>query len=198
MSKHVVHNMKNKMNRILIGLFLLTTSFGIGQNKISENWTENDKAQYSKLKKLANYVYKKEKSEISKDSLFENYVYFENVLNDTVTERRERRIVAFDTLFYYFRKTVDSIGLENLDAKPVRFYKNHKIYEPFDEEKAELKTVSEEKMYAKDDNVFAYYRKEEPENPLGVLLFEPESDKLGAWIMINQGGYRYFLTFSLL
>ena len=67
------------MNRILIGFFLLTTSFGIGQNKISENWTENDKAQYSKLKKLANYVYKKEKSEISKDSLFENYVYFENV-----------------------------------------------------------------------------------------------------------------------
>lgn len=190
--------MKTEINRILIGLFLLTTSFGIGQNKISKKWTENDKAQYSKLKKLANYVYKKEKYEISKDSLFENYVYFDNVLNDTVTERRERRIVAFDTLFYYFRKTVDSIGLENLDAKPVRFYKNHKIYEPFDEEKTELKTVGGEKMYAKDENVFAYYRKEDPENPLGVLLFEPESNKLGAWIMISQGGYKYFLTFNLL
>jgi len=190
--------MKNEMNRLIIGFFLLTTSFGIGQNTASENWTENDKAQYSKLKELAKYVYKKEKAEISKDSLFENYVYFDNVLNDTVTERRERRIVAFDTLFYFFRKTIDSIGLENLDAKPVRFYKKHKIYEPFDEEKAELKAVGGEKMYAKDDNVFAYYRKEEPENPLGVLLFEPESDKLGAWIMISQGGYKYFLTFSIL
>ena len=190
--------MKIEMNRILIGFFLLTASFVIGQNKVSENWTENDKAQYSKLKELANYVYKKEKSEISKDSLFENYIYFDYVLNDTVDKRRKRRIAAFDTLFYYFRKTVDSIGVENLDAKPVRFYKNHKIYKPFDKEKAELKTVAGEKMYTKDDNVFAYYQKEKPENPLGVLLFEPKYDKLGAWIMIKQGKYRYFLTFSLL
>jgi hypothetical protein len=146
------------MKRILIGLFLLVANFGIAQNKVSEDWTDNDKAQYAKLKELANYVYKKEKSEISKDTLFKHYVYFANVLNDTVTERRERRIIAFDGLFDYFRKTVDSIGFENLDAKPVRFYKNYKIYEPFDEEKAELKTVKGEKMYAKDDNVFAYSR----------------------------------------
>jgi hypothetical protein len=186
------------MKRILIGLFLLVANFGIAQNKVSEDWTDNDKAQYAKLKELANYVYKKEKSEISKDTLFKHYVYFANVLNDTVTERRERRIIAFDGLFDYFRKTVDSIGFENLDAKPVRFYKNYKIYEPFDEEKAELKTVKGEKMYAKDDNVFAYYRKEEPENPLGVLLIDPETDKLLAWIMINQPGYSWFLTFNIL
>ncbi len=189
--------MKTEMQRILIGLILLTTSLGFGQNN-TENWTENDKTQYIKLKELANYVYKKEKTEISKDSLFNKYIFFNYVLNDTVSERRERRIVAFDTLFYYFKKTVDSIGLENLDAKPVRFYKNHKIYEPFEEEKTKLETVGGEKMYTKDNNVFAYYRKDEPENPLGVLLFEPETDKLRAWIMINQGGYRYFLTFSLL
>ena len=79
----------------------------------------------------------------------------------------------------------------------MRFYKNHKIYEPFDEDKAKLKALGGEKMYAKDDNVFAYFRKEEPENPLGVLLFESETDKLAAWIMINQGGYGYFLTFNL-
>ena len=35
-------------------------------------------------------------------------------------------------------------------------------------------TVGGEKMYVKDANVFAYYRKEKPENPLGTLLFEPE------------------------
>ena len=186
------------MKKILILVFLASSNFCHGQKISTDNWTENEKAQYVKLTELANYVYKKKKSEISKDSLFENYIYFDNVLNDTVTERRERRIVAFDTLFYYFRKTVDSIGLKNLDAKPVRFYKNHKIYEPFDEEKAELKTVGWKKMYARDDNVFAYFRKEEPENPLGVLLFEPETGKLGAWIIINQGGYRYFLTFNLL
>ena len=99
-----------------MAFFFLATSLGIGQTKISEDWTENDKAQYAKWKKLANYVYKKEKCEISKDSLFKNYIFFDNILNDTVTERRERRIVAFDGLFDYFKKTVDSIGFENLDA----------------------------------------------------------------------------------
>lgn len=177
---------------------LMTASSGIGQNNSSEKWTKNDKDQYSNLKQLAHYIYKKEKPEILKDILFENYIYFDNVLNDTLTQRREKRIAAFDTLFYFFRKTVDSIGVANLDAKPVRFYKDHKIYEPFDKEKSKHKTIGGEKMYAKDDNVFAYYRKEDSENPLGVLLFEPESDKLVAWIMLNQGGYKYFLTFSLL
>ncbi|MBU2906409.1 hypothetical protein KO529_16555 [Arenibacter algicola] len=192
----VVHN-ENDMEKILIGLILLSTCLGSGQNRSPEDWTENDMAQYAKLKELAGYVYQKKKTEISKDSLFKNYVYFDNVLNDTDKERRERRAVQFDTLFYYFRKTVDSIGLENLDAKPVRFYKGHKIYEPFDKEKSEHETIGGEKMYARDENVFAYYKKNDPENPLGVLLFEPESDKLAAWIMLNQGGYRYFLTFNL-
>ncbi|MEE9432152.1 MAG: hypothetical protein V3V16_13970 [Melioribacteraceae bacterium] len=185
------------MQRILIGIILLSTSLGFGQNMSSENWTENELAQYSKLTELANYVYKKKKTEFSKDSLFEKYIYFDYVLKDTVSERKEKRLVAFDTIFHYFRKNLDSIGIKNLDAKPVRFYKNHKIYEPFREDIAK-ETVGGEKMYTKDANVFAYYKKEEPKNPLGVLLFEPETDKLVAWIMINQGGYKYFLTFNLL
>ncbi|WP_302850186.1 hypothetical protein [Polaribacter cellanae] len=44
-------------------------------------------------------------------------------------------------------------------------------------------------MYTKDANVFAYFKKEEPENPLGVLQFESTSNKLGSWIFINLGGY---------
>ena len=168
-----------------------------GQNASSENWTKNELAQYSKLIELGNYVHNKKKSEISKDTLFKRYIYFDNVLNDVDSERKENRIQSFDTLFYFFRNTVDSIGFKNLDAKPVRFYKNHKIYEPFKKEIAK-ETVGGEKMYTKDTNVFAYYRKEEPENPLGTLLFEPETDKLCAWIMIDQGGYKYFLTFNLL
>ena len=197
-SRDVVHNKKNRMKRILIGIILLVTSFGFAQNTSSKNWTENELAQYSKLIELGNYVHNKKKSEISKDTLFKEYIFFDYVLNDTVSLRKEKRIVAFDTIFSFFKKTLDSIGLKNLDAKPVRFYKNHKIYEPFDEEQSKLTTVGGEKMYSKDANVFAYYRKEEPENPIGVLLFEPETDKLVAWIMIDQGGYKYFLTFNLL
>jgi|GEM_PF-926769 len=188
--------MKAKVSKLIIAGLLMSTGFCFGQKINSENWTENEKAQYAKLTTLTNYVYKKTKSEISKDNLFKKYIYFDYVLNDTDSKRKEKRVMAFDTLFYFFRKTVDSIGLKNLDAKPVRLYKHHKIYDPFKKELA-IETVGGEKMYEKDANVFAYYRKEDPENPIGTLLFDPETNKLVSWIMIDQGGYKYFLTFNL-
>lgn len=184
--------------RILITLTLLISSSAFCQTKDFEEWTEIEKKQHSNLKDLASYIYKKDKSKISKDTLFKKYVFFDNVINDTITERKERRKFLFDTLFYYFKASIDSIGIKNYEAKPIRFYKNHKIYEPFDVDKTKLESIKGEKMHQKDANVFAYYRKDEPENPIGVLLFEPESNKLVSWIMINQGGYKYFLTFSLL
>ncbi len=184
------------MKPLLFLIFIPILSFGQIHKTAQNDWSVSEKQQYSKLNELANYIYKKKKGEISKDSLFESYIYFDYVLNDTLTERKEKRLAVFDTLFYAFIKTVDTVGLENLDAQPVRFYKDHKIYEPFDESKAK-KSVGGKKMYRKDANVFAYYRKEEPHNPLGTLLFEPETNKLLAWIMINQGGYKYFLTFNL-
>ena len=184
------------MKKAIISILILTSFICFGQDKKFENWTENEKSHYHKLLKLAKYVEGQNKNQISKDTLFDKFIFFDYVLNDTITERREKRLEVFDTLFYSFRKTIDSFGLENLDAKPVRFYKEHEIYKPFDEDQA-MKSISGEKMYEKDSNVFAYYRKEEPETPLGTLLFEPETGKLVAWIMIDQGGYKYFLTFNL-
>ena len=185
------------MNKLLTFVFSTTSFLSFGQKINSEKWTDNELAQYSKLADLAKYIHNKNKLQISKDSLFNNYIYFDYILNDTVSERQEKRLQSFDTIFYYFRKTVDSLGLENLDAKPVRFYKNHEIYNPFNEDLAR-ETVGGEKMNSKDENVFAYYRKDDPENPIGTLLFEPKTNKLVAWIMINQGGHKYFLTFNML
>jgi len=186
------------LKRLIITLALIIANFGFSQTKNFKGFTEIEKRQYDNLKELASYIYKKDKSEISKDTLFKKYVFFDYVTNDTVIERKERRELLFDTLFYYFKASIDSIGLKNYEAKPIRFYKSHEIYKPFDVNKTKLKSIKGEKMYQKDANVFAYYRKDEPENPIGVLLFEPDSNKLVAWIMINQGGYKYFLTFSLL
>ena len=52
-------------------------------------------------------------------------------------------------------------------------------------------------MYVADQNVFVWFKKEDPEEPLGTLLLEPQTNKLLAWIMIDQGGYKYFLIFNL-
>ncbi|RLJ64536.1 hypothetical protein CLV86_1657 [Lacinutrix venerupis] len=179
---------------ILLALFYINTSNS--QNSKFENWKNHEIEKHKNLKALAHYVNGKKKAEISKDTLFNKYIYFDYVLNDTLVERRERRLESFDTIFSAFRKPIDSLGIENIDAKPIRFFKNHKIYEPFKEELAK-ETIGGEKMYTKDANVFAYYKKNEPEKPLKALLFDPDTNKLVAWIMINQGGYRYFLTFNL-
>lgn len=185
--------MKLKISLILL---ILTTINSFGQTENGKHWTKNELMQHATLKKLANYVNSKEKKEISKDTLFKKYIYFDYVLQDKNLERKENRLSQFDTIFYGFRNAINTIGLENLDAKPMRFYKNHEIYKPFKREGA-MESVGGEKMYTEDDNVFAYFKKSEPENPLGELLFEPETNKLVAWIMIDQGGYKYFLTFNL-
>lgn len=176
---------------------LLIISFSFGQTVPDGNWTANELTQYETQRKLGSYVHKKEKNELSRDTLFGNYIYFDYLLKDSDTARKERRVEAFDTIFDFFRQTVNKIGLENLDAKPIRFYKNHEIYKPFDKNVAK-ESISGEKMYAADQNVFVWFKKENPEEPLGTLLLEPLTSKLLAWIMIDQGGYKYFLLFNLL
>ncbi|WP_296346044.1 hypothetical protein [Winogradskyella sp.] len=42
-------------------------------------------------------------------------------------------------------------------------------------------------MYTRSDNVFVYYKKDNPENPLGTLVFEPETSKLVSWVLLCQG-----------
>lgn len=175
------------MKEVLLGFLIWTTFSCISQRNEFAHWTENEKANYKNLAELARYINGKVKSEISNDLLFEKYILFDYVLKDTNIIRKENRIQTFDTLFYYFRRPIDSIGIENLGAKPIRFYKGKEIYKPFVEQLAEI-----------EPNVFAYFEKRDPKNPKGVLWFDPETNKLISWILIDQGGYRYFLTFNLM
>jgi len=175
------------MRKLVLGFLILTSFSCFSQSNGFDDWTVNEKANYKKLTELAKYINGKEKSKISKDLLFEKYILFDYVLKDTIATRKEKRIQTFDTLFYYFRKQIDSVGIGNLDAKPIRFYKDNEIYKPFEKQLAEI-----------EPNVFAYFEKSEPENPKGTLWFDPKTNKLIAWILINQGGYRYFLTFNLM
>jgi hypothetical protein len=178
-------NKKNhRMKTILIIILIFISYITLAQ---TEKWTNKEKMMYAKLKDLAQYVNGKNKSEISKDTLFEKYIEFNYVINDTLKSRKENRIQSFDTLFYYFRNKIDSLGIKNFEAKPVRFYKNSKIYEPFEKELDKIKS-----------SVFVYYDKGKPEIPKGTLWFDEKSNKLIAWILLNQGGYRYFLSFNLL
>jgi hypothetical protein len=168
-------------------IYIFTTLISFGQSKVSNEWTEKEVKQYKTLLDLAQYVYGKSKTEISNDILFEKYIEFSYVLKDTSKVRIKKRIESFDTLFSFFRKPIDSVGVNKLDAKPIRFYKHHDIYKPFEKQLAQIAP-----------DVFVYFVKDRPDDPKGTLWLDPKSNKLIAWILLSQGGTYYFLSFNLL
>lgn len=169
-------------------IFFLIISFNcIGQGQDIETWSTTEKSYYNTLKGLAQYI-NDNPSNISKDTLYNKYIYFDNVLNDTVLKRKNERIQKFDDLFQSIPKTIDSIGLENLGAKPLRLYPDSKWSPYFTKHRQE--SIK---------NIFVYFNKNNPDDLLGLLLLEPETYKLAAWIYLTQGETSgFFLTFNLL
>lgn len=175
------------MKTILSIILILSTINGCSQvNSKTSFWSKKEKEYYQTLVDLKSYLETNEYSKTSKDSIFEKYVFFDNVLNDTVLDRRERRINTFDSIFKYIPKTLDSIGSENIDFKPIRFYKGEEIYTPFEQTLQELES-----------EVFVYYTDEK--KPIGCILFDKKTSKILSWILLKQGDNSwFFLTFDLL
>lgn len=163
---------------------LATSSFG--QQK---DWTKDEQAFYATMKSLCAHFKGKAYDTTQRDFVFKEFVYFDNILHDTSKTRIQGRINWFDGLFYRMIHFIDSVGLENLDAKPTRFFKdNTPFFKPFDKNGG-LNGVL--------PLTLAYFDKRRPNEPMSALLFEPKTHKLLAWVIINQGGYYYFLTFNL-
>lgn len=167
-------------------LLLIVTHTTFAQNK---TWTKDEKEFYSTIKSLCEHFKGKRYDTTQRDIVFKDFVYFENIINDTSKTRVAGRIKVFDDLFYKFTNYVDSVGLENLDAKPIRFFSDNKtFFKPFDKG-GELNHLL--------PFTLVYFDKRRRNEPIGTLLFEPKTHKLMAWIIINQGGYCYFLTFNI-
>lgn len=163
-------------------LLLILFSVTITVNAQSVGWTKEENEYYSKTKELCNYLKSNPYDTSHRNFIFDNYIFFVNPKKDT----SQRRLNYFDMLFYHFYHFVDSIGLENLDAKPVRFFKSNEVfYKPYKEDLKWAETT-----------VLAYYDKRNPDKPLGSLLYEPGSRKLVSWIILNMDGY-LFLTPNL-
>lgn len=75
------------MTKFLGIVFCIVGCFCYGQID-TVRWRVNEKSKYSTLYDLANYIHNKSESEISKDTLLEKYIYFDNVLKDTVVQRK--------------------------------------------------------------------------------------------------------------
>lgn len=158
------------------------------QRRRNAEWTEQEKRYYETLREFCNYMEQNEAKEISRDTIIRKFFLFDYVLRDTSIRRIEERLVKLDSMTNSFRKYIKSAGIENLDARPLRFCNpTSPAYKPFLNQLAELAP-----------HVFYYYRKGDEEHPLGTIWFDQNSGKVISWILINQGGYYYFLTFSIL
>ena len=72
---------------------------------------ESETANFKTLKGLVNFIHKKSYSVSKRNILFDKYILFDYVLNDTSKERIDNRVALFDGLFSKFQHFIDSAGL---------------------------------------------------------------------------------------
>lgn len=169
-------------------LLLIANLFGFTQPNDRSTWSKEQLIYHEVFLKFCRYVDKRDTDKLSVDSLFKNYIYFDYVLNDTSLSRKERRLKIFPSVLQPLHHFIDSVGANNLDARPISFYERDvDFFKPFT---LELKQTI--------PNVLVYYGKERKNDPAGTILFDPITHKIVAWEIISQGGYYYYMTFNLL
>ena len=166
-----------KLILAFISLFLTASTYAQDLN-----WSKEENDYYSTTKDLCIFLKSAQYDTSKRNFIFDKYIFFNTPKKDISQSKLE----YFDMLFYHFYHFVDSVGLENLDAKPIRYFKSDTtFYKPFQED---LKWA--------EPMTLAYYDKRQPAKPLGALLYEINSRKLVSWIILNMGGY-LFVTPSL-
>jgi hypothetical protein len=181
-------NFKNTVRVTFALIHLLILSFSSSFGQTPKNLTESERKFHKTVENLCEYFKQNHTNIDINDSTIQRNILFDYVLKDSNQERLNKRISQINSLLSSLKGFVDSIGVSNLDAKPIRFYKGDStFFQPFVKD---LKDVVPQ--------TFAYYDKRKPETPYGYLLFDKKTAKLISWILINQGGYYYFLTFNLI
>jgi hypothetical protein len=171
------------MKSVKVLFFIL--AFAAITGEYSSAQTILDKQRIINFKNFFNYLRKTDTLNIDTSLLQKKYINISYIKNDTSRTRLLRRTSYFISLCYILKKVADTLKIHDYGAMNIKSYHLHdpKEYE-------ELQTNN--------DNIYVYFLKSHPDAPLGFLLFAPNSDKIYSCILINQGGYHYFLTLNLL
>jgi hypothetical protein len=167
------------MKMILIILLLTTISqVSFGQGKLENRRVEN-------YKNFCEYLKRADSTAFDRSVILNQYVDFYLGEKDTSQSRFKNSTSHLFNFCSVLKKGMGSLNKADYDVIPISEY-HFNQFKPYDE-LAEL-----------NDRVFVCYLKKNPDQPLGFLLFAPQSDKLYSWMLINQGGYHYFLTLNLI
>jgi hypothetical protein len=154
--------------------------------------TKSQRQSYKVMEALCSYYDGKKYDTLQRQVVFKRFIYFNNILADSVESQQRKRIKSFDWLFARAVHFIDSVGVNNIDAAPTSFFKNDTSYfRPF-------ATTGFGSLRQFLPNTLTYFDKRNPTKPLGTLFFEPRTHKLAAWVILNQGGYYYPFSFNLL
>lgn len=167
-------------------LLLLVSYYSNAQGNI--NWSKPEDVYYRTIKDLCEYLHQHANLQKNRDYITDKWVLFDYILNDTSLSRKQKRIKKLDVLLASFKNFIDSAGLENIDAKPLRYYKDS----------PEIYGLFSGPLSDHINQIFVYFNKKTPTIPIGYLLFDEITGKLISWILIKEGGECYFLTFNIM
>lgn len=154
--------------------------------------TKSQRQSYKVMQAFCSYYDGKKYDTLQRSEVFKRFVFFTNPSADSSASRKNQRVKQFDWLFARVIHFIDSVGVHNLDAKPTSYFKKDTSYfRPF--AKKGFGGLHQFLPYT-----LTYFDKRNPTKPIGTLFFEPRTHKLAAWVIINQGGYYYPLSFNLL
>jgi hypothetical protein len=151
-------------------------------------WPKQQQRYYALLSDFCHFLQEDPANINRQQYIFDHYVDYPQYDNDTAQKRNAERLTAFGILLTHLKSFIDSVGLNNLDAKPAQFWHNDSLaFAPFTNGLVETPT-----------NCLGYFNKQNPQKPYSYLLFDPRSGKLISWLLINQGGKYYFFQFDML
>ena len=172
----------------LFGVFGTTLYPNSAKAQVQLTWPVKQQKYYVLLNEFCHFLENNPRNITNQQYIFHHYVDYPPLYTDTLNKKNAERLTAFGILLAHFKTFIDSVGLDNLDAKPAQFWKHDSLaFAPF------LHGLDEHPA-----NCLGYFAKSSPNKPIGYILFDPKSEKLVSWFLINQGGTYYFFKFTML
>lgn len=127
-------------------------------------------------------------AEIIKPSFFKTYLYISDPFLDSTTESGKEYNQGMQYSIIRVKEFLLKNKIDDFDLAPIEYFKKDTVF---------AKYIREEEMqkYFKNikENVLAFYQKSNPEQPIILIRFEPNTNKVYTWLTFNPYSIIFFL-----
>jgi hypothetical protein len=126
--------------------------------------------------------------EIIQPSFYKKYLYTSNPFLDSTSEQGCDYHKSMQYTIIEVKKYLLKNGLEDLDLAPIEFFKTDTVFKKWIQDEHMQKYFQNIK-----ENVLAFYKKSNPEQPICLIRFEPNTNKIYTWLTANPYSIIFFL-----